>query len=182
MNSTNINDIDFLAKLQLHKYLTFSFKDVSWSSIVPIIQRWGKQTKQKQLNKTDDSWSAFGELTASRSTQGLTMTPENWGTGGNSPGDRELVHMCACVCDSSPPGWSALSFPPRRSRPPTGTESAVWGTGSYPGGWSALWSGSADSKQQSAQSERGQTVQRTFTLSQCQSNQEGKRTPEDAAG
>ena len=58
-------------------------------------------------------------------------------------GSRREGQLCVSV-ESSPPVWSALSFPQTRSRPPTGTESAVWGTGSYPGGWSGRWSGSAN--------------------------------------
>lgn len=57
------------------------------------------------------------------------------------------LFVCTVNPDRSPPVWSAQSSPPKRSTPPRGTESAVWGTGSYPGGWSAPWSGSANGKQ-----------------------------------
>lgn len=48
------------------------------------------------------------------------------------------VNMCV------PPAWSALSFPLSWSTPPRGTGSAASGTGSDPGGWNALLTGSWD--------------------------------------
>lgn len=61
----------------------------------------------------------------------------------------DLVFSCVCALDGCvnmcvPPAWSALSSPLSWSKPPRGTGSAASGTGSDPGGWNALLTGSWD--------------------------------------
>lgn len=97
------------------------------------------------LNDDADLWDTITKRQLHRvisDSTGFTVNQKDEGLcGDRGRSENDLRGLCTRV--RSPRVWSALSFPLRRSRPPTGTESAAGETGSCPGGWSALWSGSA---------------------------------------
>lgn len=80
---------------------------------------------------------------------------------------------------SSPPVWSALSSPPRRSTTPTGTESAVGGTGSFPGGWSAPCLGSVRGQDAPSQHSDLKPALDALSRGELNGDREIKSGPED---